>query len=73
MTKKEALRQAFLNGETLTPLTALNKYRCLSLSQRVGDFIKDGLPIKSEKVQGQPYHRYFLDRQPEQIPLSLAA
>lgn len=69
--KKDELRNAFLRGEVLTPLTALNKYRCLSLSQRVGEFInKEGLAIKSEKVEGQPYHRYWLE---PQMPLAAAA
>lgn len=73
LSKKDALRQAFVSGEVLTPLIALNKYRCLSLSQRVGEFVKEGLAIKSEKVEGQPYHRYSLPAEPEQLPLELAA
>lgn len=68
-TKKDALRAAFLRYEVLTPLTALNKYRCLSLSQRVGEFVKEGMTIKSEKVQGQPYHRYYIE-QPKQLELA---
>ncbi len=68
-TKKAELRRAFLRYEVLTPLTALNKYRCLSLSQRVGEFIKEGMPIKSEKVQGQPYHRYYIE-QPRQLEIA---
>ena len=67
--KKDALRAAFLRYEVLTPLTALNKYRCLSLSQRVGEFTKEGIPIKSEKVQGQPYHRYYIE-QPKQLEIA---
>lgn len=68
-TKKDALRQAFLQYEVITPLVALNKYRCLSLSQRVGDFVKEGLTIKSEKVEGQPYHRYYIE-QPRQLEIA---
>ncbi len=63
MTKKDQLRAAFLRGEVLTPLIALNKYRCLSLSQRVGDFKRDGLPIKDDFVEGQPYKKYWLEPQ----------
>lgn len=69
-TKKDELRRAFLRGEVLTPLVALNKYRCLSLSQRCGEFIKEGLHIKSEKVADQPYHRYWIE---PQMPLEIAA
>lgn len=67
--KKAELREAFLRYEVLTPLTALNKYRCLSLSQRVGDFKKEGLPIVSEQVEGQPYHRYYIAK-PEQLEIA---
>ena len=70
MTKKEALRAAFLRGEVLTPLIALNKYRCLSLSQRVGEFVKQGMAINSAKVEGQPYHKYWIE---QQMPLALSA
>lgn len=68
-TKKEAIRKALLDGEVLTPMVAFNKYRSMSLSQRVGELIDEGLPIKSEKVQGQPYHRYWIERAPEQLEL----
>lgn len=68
-TKKQELREAFLRYEVLTPLTALNKYRCMSLSQRVGEFNRQGMHIKSEKVEGQPYHRYYIE-QPKQLELA---
>lgn len=68
--KKDSLRAAFQRGEVLTPIVALNKYRCMSLSQRVGEFNKEGMKIKSEKVDGEPYHRYFVEGQ---IALELAA
>lgn len=41
---------ALKQGEKLTPLVALDKFRCLSLSQRVGDLKKMGWPILSEMV-----------------------
>lgn len=63
MSKKAQLKAAFLRGEVLTPLIALNKYRCLSLSQRVGDFKRCGLPIKDAFVEGQPFKKYWLDPQ----------
>lgn len=69
-TKKSALRAAFLRGEVLTPLVALNKYRCMSLSQRVGNFRKEGLHIKDAFVEGQPYKKYWME---QQMPLQLSA
>lgn len=42
---------ALKNGERLTPLIALRKYDCLSLSQRVGELKRAGWPILTEMVQ----------------------
>ena len=69
-TKKAALRAAFLRGEVLTPLVALNKYRVLSLSQRCGDFRREGLPVKDAFVRGQPFKKYWLE---QQMPLRFTA
>lgn len=41
---------ALKSGERLTPLSALEKFRCLSLSQRVGELKRAGWPIVSEMV-----------------------
>ena len=38
-------------GHTLTPLEALEKFQCLSLSQRCGELKKRGLPIETEMVE----------------------
>lgn len=44
------LLMALKNGERLTPLTALERYRCFSLSQRMGELRRSGWPIVSEMV-----------------------
>lgn len=73
MSKKDDLRAALLRGERLTPLLALQRYRCLSLSQRIGEFKTEGMRIEDMFVEGQPYKIYWIAPQPEQLPLSLAA
>lgn len=70
--KKADIRAALLRGEVLSPLIALNKYRCLSLSQRVGELKDEGLKINSEKVKGAPYHIYWIEK-PEGNQMELAA
>lgn len=45
------LLMALKNGQKLTPLDALNKYACLSLSQRIGELKRAGWPICSEMVE----------------------
>ena len=45
------LLQAFLRGERLTVLTAIDKYRCYALSQRCGELRNTyGWPILGEWV-----------------------
>jgi hypothetical protein len=41
---------ALKSGEKLTPLTALERYQCFSLSQRMGELRRSGWPIRSEMV-----------------------
>jgi hypothetical protein len=42
---------ALKRGERLTPLTALEKYQCFSLSQRCGELRRAGWPIRSQMVK----------------------
>lgn len=45
------LLAALQNGECLTPLLALQKYDCLSLSQRMGELKRQGWPIVTEMIE----------------------
>ena len=45
------LLMALKAGERLTPLTALERYRCLSLSQRVSELKRAGWPIERQMVK----------------------
>ena len=38
-------------GARLTPLSALQEFNCLSLSQRIGELKKQGWPIVSEMIE----------------------
>lgn len=53
MTKTQIRTKALERGETLTPLTAAEKYNCFSLSQRMGDLISKGMPI----IKGWEKHK----------------
>lgn len=44
------LLAALMAGERLTPLSALERYQCLSLSQRMGGLRRMGYPVQSEMV-----------------------
>ena len=74
MTQVEAIRAAFLRGEQLTPLEALNRYGCLRLAARVSDLKSDGLDIRTETVEanGKRFARYRL-AEPRQLDLLQAA
>ena len=45
------LLRALKSGEKLTPLTALERYQCFSLSQRMGELRRSGWPIQSAMVK----------------------
>ena len=45
------LLMALKNGERLTPLDALKRYSCLSLSQRMGELRRAGWPIVVRMVE----------------------
>lgn len=57
------LLSALKNGERLTPLSALEKFKCFSLSQRMGELRRSGWPIRSEMVtvnSGKKVAMYWL-------------
>lgn len=56
---------ALQNGERLTPLLALQRYACLSLSQRVSEFKRQGWPILSRMVplpSGKKCCEYWMEK-----------
>jgi hypothetical protein len=58
---------ALKRGEQLTPLSALEHYRCFSLSQRMGDLRRSGWPIRSQMVSvnsGKKVASYWLAQEP---------
>jgi hypothetical protein len=50
-------------GRSITPMQALRKFNCWSLSSRASDIKRKGYPIKSELVKdkktGKTYAKYF--------------
>ncbi len=58
------LLMALKSGEKLTPAVAYEKYDCLSLSQRIGEFKKSGWPILTEMVtvhSGKKVAMYWME------------
>jgi hypothetical protein len=64
-TMTRELLMALKNGERLTPLIALQKYSCFSLSQRMGELKRAGWPICSEIVEVQSGKRVACYWMPE--------
>ena len=46
MTQLSLIRASLESGQVLTPLDALHKFGCLSLSQRIGDLERQGLAVE---------------------------
>lgn len=60
------LLSALKNGEMLTPLSALERYKCFSLSQRMGELRRAGWPIVSQMISlpsGKKVAQYRLQEQ----------
>jgi hypothetical protein len=58
------LLAALKRGEHLTPLSALERYKCFSLSQRMGELKRSGWPIRSQMVSvnsGKKVASYWLE------------
>lgn len=68
MSKKDDILRALQAGERLTPLDALKRFGCLTLSQRVSEWRAAGLPIKDRYVEGQPFKVYWWEPQQELVP-----
>lgn len=62
------LLMALKNGERLTPLSALERYKCFSLSQRMGELRRAGWPIRSMMVKvnsGKSVACYWMGEEPQ--------
>lgn len=71
-TQKEKIRDYLVNGGTLTPLDALEKFGCFRLATRVFELKKEGLDIKTEMVEneatGKRYAKYFIPKGGAPLP-----
>ncbi len=63
MSQKLEILRYLAQGHTLTPLESLEKFRCLTLSQRVTELKREGWPVQSELVNvgGKHVARYWLE------------
>lgn len=61
--KKLRIQRFLATGAAITPLSALRRFGCLSLSQRVGQLKREGWPIQSKtiKVNGSRVSKYWID------------
>lgn len=60
MTQTDRIRRHLERGKSITPLEALNRYRCLRLAARVNELREDGMAIITERVthNGKTYASY---------------
>ena len=56
---------ALLDGDSITPMDALDKYGCFRLAAVIYDIKKDGYKVKTtivrNKLSGKRYAKYSLD------------
>jgi len=64
MSQKQLILEYLLSGKSITPLEALDLFKCFRLGARIWDLKKDGHDIKSEMVfderSGKHYEKYWL-------------
>lgn len=62
--QKLCIQRHLAQGKSITPLLALRKFGCLSLSQRIGELKREKWPIKSEMVRigSKRVARYSIDK-----------
>lgn len=61
--KKLKIQRLLATGTAITPQSAVRRFNCYSLSQRIGDLIEDGWPIQSDWIRrnGARYKKYWID------------
>ena len=67
MSQKDAILAALQAGDRLTPLIALQRFQCFTLSQRVTELRAEGYNIRSTLIPNQPGGRkriaeYWIDQ-----------
>ena len=73
MTQHEVLLAAFKRGECLTVAESLSRYGIYALSQRCGELVEAGHPIKSHTIKtvgGKKVSLYYWG-EPIDLPLDL--
>ena len=60
--KQRRILQAMLNGQKITPKDA-NDIGGTTDGTRYIRFIREHFPVKDEKVEGEMYHRYWIDEE----------
>ena len=57
MSQRLEIQRHLAAGHSITPLVALRKFGCLSLSQRIGQIKRDGFPVVTKLVKVGPNKR----------------
>jgi hypothetical protein len=62
MTQTDAIRSFLLEGNSLTPIDALERFGCFRLAARIDDLRREGFDIETikERQNGKSYARYRL-------------
>jgi hypothetical protein len=60
--KSQRILSAMLQGQKITPAEA-NRIGDTTDGTRYIRFIREKYPVKSEKVEGELYHRYWIDQE----------
>lgn len=72
MSQKQAILEYLLSGKSITPLEALDLFKCFRLGARIWDLKKEGHDIKSELFYDERtdkhYEKYWILPEPQPLP-----
>jgi hypothetical protein len=62
LTQNQLILAALLDGDELTPLDALNRFKCFRLAARVSDLRREGWPIETRTgtENGKRFAVYYI-------------
>lgn len=72
MSQKQLILEHLMNGHSITPLEALDLFKCFRLGARIWDLKKDGHDIKSELFYDERtdkhYEKYWIEPESQPSP-----
>ena len=73
MTQTQAIYEYLKQGNSITPLDALQKFGCFRLGARIWELKQQGLNIQMDMIRhnGKHFARYFMPKEEKQLVIPI--